>query len=64
MPNKVYKPAPMMMNACDSDDKYIAAICPACGKYPGKNGWQVCQYCDRWVEAHGQWSKKRHWWQL
>lgn len=50
------RPAPMLTSADDINNKYIAAVCPACGKYPGGDGWQVCQYCDRWVEAHSSWT--------
>lgn len=54
-------PAPMMFG---SEGEWIAAVCPACGKYPGGEGKRVCQWCDRWIEAYGRWSKPKKWWQI
>lgn len=58
------KPAPMVTTERSNDPNwmYVQPTCPACGKYPGGEGWLVCQYCDRWVEAHGTWWKKKKGW--
>lgn len=60
------RPDPRVSNACEPDDVYVAAICPMCGKYPGGDGRQTCQYCGKTVFAEGKWHNKtkRKWWQL
>lgn len=57
------RPVPMVMLDGYPKVKYVAAVCPACGKYPGNESWQVCQYCDRWVEAYSSIVDSRSFWQ-
>lgn len=48
------KPAPKKTRGDGA--RYIAPHCPACGEYPGGEGYVTCQHCGERVYAKAQWD--------